>query len=67
MIVIVCLTCLQTSNNLLVMERSVKVPHLFSLSDFVVDFCPEVHEFFNSRLGSDEFAEIRKLACQAPP
>lgn len=42
-------------------------PKLIPLSDFVVHFTPEVCEFFSSKLGSDEFEEICKLACQAPP
>ena len=38
-----------------------------ALSDFIVDFKPEVSDFFSSRLGKDEFKQVCSLACQAPP
>lgn len=38
-----------------------------SLDEYRVHFPREVEAFFSERIGSEEFDQICKLACQAPP
>ena len=55
------------SDSVTAQEDSSVSSSYISLSDFIVDFKPDVNDFFSSRLGKDELKRICSLACQAPP
>lgn len=46
---------------------SAVVDNFVGLNDFVVDFAPEVEKFFIERIGNEEYYNICKKSCQAPP